>query len=42
MIVDAICNHDPELAEQLMRDHLSKAITQLKSNRTRKSRPQNK
>ena len=42
MIVDAICNHDPESAEQLMRDHLSKAITQLKNNRTRKSRTQKK
>lgn len=30
-IVDAICNHDPEMAEQLMRDHLKKTITQLKS-----------
>lgn len=30
-IVDAICNHEPELAEQLMRDHLKKAITELKT-----------
>jgi DNA-binding FadR family transcriptional regulator len=29
--VDAICNHEPELAEQLMRDHLKKAITELKT-----------
>lgn len=42
MIVDAICNHDPEAAEQLMRDHLSKAITQLKNKRARKSRLQKK
>ena len=42
MIVDAICNHDPEAAERLMREHLSKAIMQLKNNRTRKSRPQKK
>jgi len=30
MIVDAICRHNPETAEQLMREHLRKAITQLK------------
>lgn len=29
-IVDAICNHDPEMAEQLMRDHLKSAIIELK------------
>jgi DNA-binding GntR family transcriptional regulator len=29
-IVDAICNHDPELAEHLMRDHLKTTIVQLK------------
>lgn len=29
-IVDAICNHDPELAEHLMRDHLRTTIVQLK------------
>lgn len=31
IIVDAICNHDPEIAEQAMRDHLSKTIKRLKS-----------
>ena len=31
MIVDAICHNDPETAEQLMREHLRKAITQLKN-----------
>lgn len=30
-IVDAICNHEPELAEQLMRDHLKTTIVKLKS-----------
>ncbi|MBU1566918.1 MAG: GntR family transcriptional regulator [Proteobacteria bacterium] len=30
-IVDAICNHDSEMAEQLMRDHLKTTIAQLKS-----------
>lgn len=30
-IVDAICNHDPELAERLMREHLSSTIDRLKS-----------
>ena len=33
-IIDAISNHDPEKAELLMRDHLKKAIAQLKSNNT--------
>jgi DNA-binding GntR family transcriptional regulator len=33
-IIDAISNHDPEKAELLMRDHLKKAIAQLKSNKT--------
>ena len=31
-IVEAICNHDPDAAEQLMREHLQKAITELKVN----------
>ena len=30
-IVDAICNHDPEMAEHLMRDHLHKTIIKLKN-----------
>lgn len=30
-IVEAICSHDPELAEQLMRDHLKTTIIQLKT-----------
>ena len=30
-IVDAICNHDPEMAEQFMRDHLKSAIIELKN-----------
>lgn len=30
-IVDAICNHDPELAEELMRNHLRTTIAQLKT-----------
>ncbi|MGB3210407.1 MAG: GntR family transcriptional regulator [Desulforhopalus sp.] len=30
-IVDAVCNHDPELAEHLMRDHLKTTIVQLKN-----------
>ena len=30
-IVDAICNHDHEGAEQSMRDHLAKTIKRLKS-----------
>ena len=30
-IVEAICNHDSELAEQLMRDHLKTTIVQLKN-----------
>ncbi len=37
-IVDAICNHDPELAEQLMRDHLKTTIVQLKSIAQEKAR----
>lgn len=36
LIIDAISNHDPEKAELLMRDHLKKAIAQLKSNKTEK------
>lgn len=36
LIIDAISNHDPEKAEQLMRDHLKKAIVQLKNNKTEK------
>ncbi|MFT5697358.1 MAG: DNA-binding GntR family transcriptional regulator [Desulforhopalus sp.] len=31
-IVDAICNHDPEKAEEAMRCHLRKTIAQLKDN----------
>jgi GntR family transcriptional regulator, vanillate catabolism transcriptional regulator len=42
LIVDAICNHDPEMSEKLMRDHLSNTITQLKNNSARKSRTQKK
>lgn len=30
-IIDAICNHDPDKAEFLMRDHLRQTITKLKS-----------
>ena len=30
MIIDAICNHDPEQAEALMRNHFKKAIAILK------------
>ncbi len=30
-IVEAICNHEPEQAEQFMRDHLKMAINQLKT-----------
>ncbi len=30
-IVDAICNHDPEMAEMLMRDHLRSTIARLKN-----------
>ena len=37
-IVDAICNHDPEMAEQLMRDHLKTTIAQLKSTAENKSK----
>ena len=29
-IVEAICSHDPEAAEKFMREHLRKAITELK------------
>lgn len=32
-IANAICNHDAELAEQLMREHLQKAIAELKLNK---------
>jgi DNA-binding GntR family transcriptional regulator len=31
-IVEAICNHEPEQAEQFMREHLRMAINQLKAN----------
>ncbi len=31
MIIDAICNRDPEQAEFLMRDHFKKAIVVLKT-----------
>jgi DNA-binding GntR family transcriptional regulator len=31
-IVDAICNHDPEAAEEAMKAHLRKTILQLKEN----------
>lgn len=32
LIIDALSNHDPEKAEERMRDHLKTAIAQLKSN----------
>ena len=30
-IIDAICDHDPDNAERLMREHLEKTITKLKT-----------
>ena len=36
-IIDAICNHDPERAEKLMRDHLRTTIAQLKNVASEKS-----
>ncbi len=36
MIVEAICNHDSEKAEQRMREHLKSTIAQLKSNKAEK------
>jgi DNA-binding GntR family transcriptional regulator len=36
LIIDALSNHDPEKAEDLMRDHLKTTIAQLKSNQAEK------
>ncbi len=36
LIIDAISNHDPEKAEQRMRDHLKTTIAKLKSNNAEK------
>ncbi len=35
-ITDALCDHEPEKAEQRMREHLKKTIAQLRSNKTEK------